>query len=80
MQTNGIAQPAPTLDAMIEAVIELAKISRFPVTEYRLHPDDWDALRKSAKPHMVSSAGPTLNEFCGLKIILDWDAERLPRK
>ena len=82
-QTNGMAQEMPTLAAMLEAVRKIERESYKVQTEYKVHPDDWAELRMQLKPHMVTYPnndplrGP---EIFGLRIVLDYSAERLPHK
>ncbi len=80
-QTNGTAQKMPTLDAMIETVKRIEREIGRPVTEYKIHPDDYDALRRQLEPGMWAAAAPYRPpEIFGLRIVLDFSAERLPTK
>lgn len=73
----------PTLAAMLEAVEKIKRETYKAPTEYKIHPDDWNELRMQLKPHMVTYPnydplrGP---EILGMRIVLDYSAERLPRK
>ncbi len=82
-QTNGMAQEMPTLAAMLEAVEKIERDTYKVQTEYKVHPDDWDELRMQLKPHMITypNADPLRGpEIFGLRIVLDYSAERLPTK
>ena len=79
-QTNGMAQEMPTLDAMLNAVEKLGRNTRKPLTEYKIYPDDWAALSIQMKPHLITLAPNGPPELCGLRILLDYSAERLPTK
>lgn len=82
-QTNGMAQEMPTLAGMLEAVGKIERETDRVPTEYKIHPDNWNELRTQLKPHQVTYAnndplrGP---EVFGMRIVLDYSAERLPRK
>ncbi len=56
--------------------IQKAKGIGTPITEYRIHPDDYSALRSQVK---VFTSDPQTHHF-GLRLILDEQAARLPRK
>lgn len=48
--------------------------------EFRMHPDDWDELRKSSEVKWSLSTDLRTQRFYGLHIVLDETAPRLPRK
>jgi hypothetical protein len=80
-QTNGTERKMPTLDAMIETVKRIERETGRPATEYKMHPDDYAALRMQLKPSMYAANAPTRPpEIYGLRIVLDCSAERLPTK
>ncbi len=62
-----IADIARTLDAMCPV----------PPREYRIHPDDWDEVRRTIAPAPI---GHQPSSFTGLRIVLDVDAPRLVLK
>ena len=71
----------PTLDAMIEAVKRIERENGRPATEYKIHPDDYAALRMQLDPGMYAANAPNRPpEIFGLRIVLDYSAERLPTK
>lgn len=81
-QTNAMVQEKPALTAMIETVRKLKREGYKVQTEYKIHPDDFAALRMQVQvePHMVEiepNAPPTI---FGLRLVLDYSAERLPTK
>jgi hypothetical protein len=50
-----------------------------PPKEFRMHPDDYESLKRQADQHMpYPSTGE--NRFDGLDIIIDSTAPRLPRR
>jgi hypothetical protein len=61
------------------AAIEACKAIGKPPTEYRLHPDDYEALKAQTKNQRPYPAGAEPNGLFGLRIVLDPDAPRLPR-
>ncbi len=64
----------------MRAALESARGIGAPLKEYRLHPDDYEALRKQCEPLLQYDAAPgSADSFAGVKIIQDDDAERLPR-
>jgi len=82
-QTNGMAQEIPTLAAMRDAVEKIERDTYKVPTEYKIHPDDWAELRTQLKPQEVTyhSNDPLRGpDVFGLRIVLDYSAERLPRK
>lgn len=79
-QTNGVCREAPTIAAMIEAMYKVERESYKPLAEFRIHPDDWDEIRKEAKPHLINPAGLERNLFSGVPIVLDRTVARLSRK
>lgn len=63
----------------MRAALELARGIGQPLAEYRLHPDDYKALRNQCKPFMQYDAAPgSADSFACVKIIQDESAERLP--
>ena len=70
----------PIFNALFEMVAKITRETRKEPTEYKLHPNDWRVLKMEVKPHMVvlSPNGPP--KVCGLRILLDYSAERLPTK
>jgi hypothetical protein len=67
------------LTKMLAAIKQCEAIGK-PQTEYRLHPDDYEALvaQTSAVRWQPVGAGPNDYVF-GLRIVQDPDAPRLPR-
>ena len=82
-QTNGMAQGMPTVVAMLEAVEKIKRDTYKAPTEYKIHPDDFAELRMQLMQHTATYPsneplrGP---ETFGLRIVLDYSAERLPNK
>lgn len=71
--------------AITEVIAAMAGIRRgfalVPPKEYKLHPDDLPALRAFASFHQMPPWGNEfLPDLLGLKIVLDKDTPRLPRK
>ncbi len=61
------------------AAVEACKAVGKPPTEYRLHPDDYEALKAQTKDQRPYPAVWAPNSVFGLRIVLDPDAPRLPR-
>lgn len=61
------------------AALKAAEAVGKPQTEYRLHPDDYEALKAQTKDQRPYPAGGAQNSLFGLRIVLDADAPRLPR-
>lgn len=68
--------------ARLEAVEKIERDTYKVPTEYKVHPDDWAELRIQLKPHVTYPNNDPLRwpEIFGLRIVLDYSAERLPRK
>lgn len=66
------------LNDMLAAIEKLNSLPK-PAIEYRLHPDDYDALRTEAQ-WMTMTPPAQHSSLGGLRIVLDPDAARLPRK
>jgi hypothetical protein len=65
------------IDRMIQSM-ERAKALGPPLQrEYRMHPDDFKELRAMCEPHVFDPG--SMDRFSGLQIVLDEDAERLPK-
>lgn len=81
-ETNAMEQEKPTLTAMIETVRKLKREGYKVQREYKIHPDDFAALRKQVQvePHMVEIEPNRPAEIFGLRVVLDYSAERLPTK
>ena len=69
--------PAPTLASIQESISETARNPRAAPKEFRVHPDDFDALCQGVmyRPKMSCQA-----KLFGLDIVLDESAERLPSR
>lgn len=68
------------LDAMIEDVLRIQRETGRPAEEYKIHPDDYDALRRQLPRDMYVANAPTRPPVIyGLRIVLDYSADRLPR-
>lgn len=68
------------LDAMIEDVLRIQRETGRPAEEYKIHPDDYDALRRQLPRDMYVANAPTQPPVIyGLRIVLDYSADRLPR-
>lgn len=63
------------IDEMRKAIQAVKDIGT-PQTEYRIHPDDYAEMRSQV--NVISSA--ELTRLDGMKLILDQDAPRLPRR
>lgn len=48
--------------------------------ELRIHPDDYLELRNEAEPFMAHESSGTFDSFCGIRLVQDEGANRLPRK
>ena len=62
---------------MIQAMEDAKKIQP-PLREYRMHPEDFKELRAMCEQHVFEPG--SMDRFSGLQIVLDEDAERMPRK
>jgi hypothetical protein len=76
-QTNGVAQPTPSLDNMLVAMVAARAVQPLP-REYRMHPDDYAELKRSESLKVRTPL--EWKTFGGLDIVLDPQAPRLPRK
>lgn len=66
------------INAMLEA-LETARCVNAPLTEIRMHPDDYMELKASCSaPCLSAFEGGT--KFNGIRLIQDYKADRLPRK
>lgn len=62
---------------MVKAMEQFRKQGLSVPSDFRIHPDDWEELRKQ----LVRFPSDTpKTSFLGVKIIIDENAERLPRK
>lgn len=68
-----------TITSMLAAVKKAEEIGR-PATEYRMHPDDYEALKAQTKDQRFYPADRQPDSVFGLRIVLDVDAPRLPRR
>lgn len=68
-----------TITSMLAALKKAEEIGR-PATEYRIHPDDYEALKEQTKDQRGYLADWRPDSIFGLRIVLDADAPRLPRK
>lgn len=66
-----------SIDLIVNAISQLKGTS---AAEFRMHPDDWDELRKSSEVKWAMSTDLRTQCFNGLRIVLDETAPRLPRK
>jgi hypothetical protein len=67
------------IDSMRLAIEQAEKLGT-PRREYRLHPDDYKALRGQCEPRLQINAAPWApGQFAGVRIVEDEKAERLPR-
>lgn len=90
MQTTSTTAAAQVLavsgqQSIKDMVAAISKIKRgfalVPPKEYKLHPDDLPALRQFATALQMPAWGNQfLPDLLGIKIVLDVDAPRLPRK
>lgn len=69
-----------SMKAATRAINEhLARFGR-PMRELRIHPDDYEELRREALPFLAHSASGAADSFSGVRLLQDETAERLPRK
>lgn len=82
MQTNGTDRTIPpTINDMLNAVEKLwNKCPYPPPKEFKIHPDDYDELKRQAAPYLPYPAPGVPDRFMGLNIVIDATADRLPRK
>lgn len=82
MQTNGTDRTIPpTINDMLNAVEKLwNKCPYPPPKEFKIHPDDYDELKRQAAPYLLHPAPGVPNILMGLNVVIDATAERLPRK
>jgi hypothetical protein len=76
--TNSAATPALTLDQLLDsmtAAMDVAPVLR----QYRIHPSDYAELKRSV-PSLCASTPMTYGTVFGLDLVLDQDAERMPRR
>jgi hypothetical protein len=62
---------------MVKALEQFRKQGMSVPSEFHVHPDDWDDLKKQV---IRFPSDTPKNSFLGVKIIIDANAERLPRK
>ena len=67
----------PLIDHMIQAMERAKALGPPPQREYRMHPDDFKELRAMCEPRVFEHG--SMDRFSGVQIVLDEDAERLPR-
>jgi len=66
------------IDSMLMALETVRQVAA-PLTEIRIHPDDYRELKAScAGPYLSSFESGT--KFDGIRLIVDASADRLPRK
>jgi len=71
-------KPQEIINAMLKA-LETVRCVNAPLTEIRMHPDDYRELKASCSaPYLASFEGGT--KFDGIRLIQDDKADRLPRK
>lgn len=82
MQTNGTDLTIPpTINDMLNAVEKLwNKCPYPPPKEFKIHPDDYEELKRQAEPYLLHPAPGVPNILMGLNVVIDATAERLPRK
>lgn len=82
MQTNGTDRTIPlTINDMWNAIDRLKNEHHYPPpSEFRIHPDDYEELKRQAKPYPPHPNPMNPYSMFGLKIVIDTTAERLPRK
>lgn len=82
MQTNGTDLTIPpTINDMLNAVEKLwNKCPYPPPKEFKIHPDDYEELKRQAAPCLLHPAPGVPNILMGLNVVIDATAERLPRK
>jgi len=82
MQTNGTDRTIPpTINDMLNAVEKLwNKCPYPPPKEFKIHPDDYEELKRQAEPYLLHPAPGVPNILMGLNVVIDATAERLPRK
>ena len=79
-QTNGMAREGLTVIALLQVMAKIeCETHKIPV-EYKMHQDDFTELRKQLLPHEIKLEPNRPPEMLGLRIVLDYSAERLPRK
>ena len=76
-----------TLDKMLadmrDAVRKLESIHAKhgkPPNELRIHPDDFEAIKRQAQPWLTRPASGLGDSIMGVRLVQDETAERLPRK
>ncbi len=90
-QTKGRHRaPQLSIAQMADLARTLEATCAIPPSEYRIHPDDWDEVRRMLPPAPIGLAhlslcadigiGSPSGHFTELRIILDVDAPRLPLK
>lgn len=67
------------LEKMIAAKAELEGLGK-PLSELRIHPDDHKDLVRQCEPLLRYPSQGAVDSFNGLKIVIDSDAPRFPKK
>lgn len=82
MQTNGTGRTIPpNINDMWNAVDQLWNTCPYPPPkEFKIHPDDYEELKRQAAPYLPHPMPGVPDSWSGLKIVIDAKAERLPRK
>lgn len=72
---TGVRVPRVSLAAMAQKLELLTRFMPMPLTEVKMHPDDYAELKRTVPAADGSPAG-----FSGVRIVVDPEAPRLPRK
>lgn len=91
-QTRSRRRAPLSLGLIVDVANAIAEFAAAPPIECRLHPDDWDEVRRRL-PHGALPTTPGAASLCAdmgigspsgcfteIRIVLDVDASRLPRK
>jgi len=62
---------------LLKALEQYRKQGMSVPSEFHVHPDDWEELRRQLVRFPTDTPKTS---FCGVKIIIDENAERLPQK
>lgn len=70
---------AEVIERMRAALKAAEEMGPAPPSVYRLHPEDYEALRRACAPHLTRAAPGSPDSFGGVRLIKDEAAPRLPR-